>query len=138
MTSQLGMAIPPLSATFAMCTTHVNGALDGAWWPRSRRLQDELGELLDVWPKSAGTIVRVLYSQLDWDDRPTAVVTHSRRLATGSFPHDVSHEIVVTVLGGGRRTLTVIPPQATAADASRILADVHGPAAIEPDLKNIG
>ena len=33
---------------------------DGAWWPESRRLSDQLGRLFSSWPPEEGRIARVL------------------------------------------------------------------------------
>ena len=41
---------------------------DGAWWPRSRTLGDELPRLFAAWPVGAGDISRVYVSAQDWDE----------------------------------------------------------------------
>ena len=84
---------------------------DGAWWPSSRRLGEQLVGLFSVWPEAKGRIVRVLYSPPDWDDRPRAVAIPGRgRVKTGSFPHDDRQRLVLTVLNGHRYIVAVIPP----------------------------
>lgn len=89
--------------------------LDGAWWPRSRVLADELPSLLAAWPTDSGYISRVIYTQPDWDDRPTAVPIPNRRglLKAASFPPDDSHQVVLIMLDGQRRSLVVIQPDAS-------------------------
>ncbi len=49
--------------------------LDGGWWPQSRDLTVELGDLVDNFPEAQGRIVRVLFSPPDWDDSPKRVPT---------------------------------------------------------------
>lgn len=93
--------------------------LDGAWWPRSRVLAAELPVLLAAWPSDAGYVSRVVCSPTDWEDRPHAVAIPNRRglLKISSFPPDDSHQMVLTMLDGQRRSLVVIPPDATEAKA---------------------
>jgi hypothetical protein len=94
---------------------------DGAWWPQSRSLGDQLGEFFDLWPADAGRIVRVLYSPPDWDDHPRSVAVQGRRVKTGSFPHDDTHELTLALLDGQRRTISVIPPETPMTEATEIL-----------------
>jgi len=85
-------------------------------------LNDELTDLIGWWPPDAGRIVRVIYSPPDWDDRPRSVaVAGRRRIKTGNFPHDDTHRLTLSLLGGQRRVITVIPPDSDQADASRVL-----------------
>jgi hypothetical protein len=97
--------------------------LDGAWWPRSRVLTDELPALLAAWPVEDGYISRIVYSPLDWEDRPSAVPIPNRRgqLKTVNFPPDDSHQLLLTMLNGQRRSLVVIPPSASEEAAVRYL-----------------
>jgi Family of unknown function (DUF5994) len=99
---------------------------DGAWWPASRSLGDELGGLFALWPDDAGRIVRVLYSPPDWDDQPRSVAVLGRRVKTGSFPHDDTHELTLALMDGQRRTISVIPPETTQEDATELLEGMTG------------
>lgn len=121
---------------FALRPAHIIGSADGAWWPSSRRLEDELGSLLDLWPEHEGTIVRVLYSPPDWDDRPLAIATRGRRIKTGGFPNDESHEIVLSLLGGEHCTLSVIPMTTPSSDAQRIFTELRQPPTTKADEDN--
>lgn len=89
--------------------------LDGAWWPRSRVLAAELPALAAAWPIDNGYISRIYYTPPDWDDRPVAVLIPNRRglLKTGNIPAADGHQLVLTMLTGARRSLLVIPPEAT-------------------------
>ena len=96
----------------------------GAWWPRNRTLADQLDDLFSAWPPQAGRIVRVLYSPPDWDDRPRSVAVAGRRVKTGSFPRDDTHQLQLTLGDGVRRAITVIPPETAARAAHDILTAV--------------
>jgi hypothetical protein len=99
---------------------------DGAWWPASRSLGDELRGLFALWPDDAGRIVRVLYSPPDWDDQPRSVAVSGRRVKTGSFPHDDTHELTLALMDGQRRTISVIPPETSTEDATEQLDGITG------------
>jgi hypothetical protein len=109
---------------FAVRSTFDQHQPDGAWWPRSRTLADQLDDLFSAWPPHAGRILRVLYSPPDWDDRPRSVAVAGRRVKTGSFPRDDTHQLQLTVGAGVRRIITVIPPETAARAAHDILTAV--------------
>lgn len=111
---------------------HDDALPDGAWWPRSRVLGQELVELFDEWPTSRGAIVRVLYSAPDWEDRPKWVSVHGKRMKTGHFPSDDTHRLVLSMLDTSRCRITVIPPGTPAAEAPRILGEVTANAGMRP------
>jgi len=46
---------------------YVGGLPDGAWWPQSRRLSEELADLFALWPPGAGRTSPPLRSPQDWD-----------------------------------------------------------------------
>lgn len=127
------MATAPTSRRLTLRATPARLHTDGAWWPRSRTLGDELAGLVDSWPATSGRIVRVLYSPPDWDDRPRSAAVTGRRIKTGSFPKDDTHRLVLTVLGGQRFTLDVIPSDTPATDAAdRLDAAAGGPDRVRP------
>lgn len=93
----------------------------GAWWPKNRKLAEQLTLLFDLWPREQGQIARVLYSSPDWDDRPHAVEVVGRRVKTGTFPRDDTHELTLVLHDGQRRFLTVIPPGTSRRVATKAL-----------------
>jgi len=97
--------------------------LDGAWWPRSRALSVELPLLFGGWPADAGHMSRVIYAPGDWDDRPAAVTVPRRhgRLRTGMLPANETHQLVLIMLDGRRRSLVVIPPGTSEETAAKYL-----------------
>jgi hypothetical protein len=101
------------------------GVPDGAWWPETRTLSDQLGMLVALWPPEAGRIIRVLYSPPDWDDRPRSVaVGAGRRIKTGSFPRDDTQQLTVSMMNGDRRTISVIAPNTSPDTAAAALSGI--------------
>jgi hypothetical protein len=111
----------------------------GAWWPETRSLGDQLTHLFDLWPAGEGRIARILYSRPDWDDRPHSVHVSGRRVKTGSFPRDDTHQLTLVLNSGARRAITVIPPNTTRSKACTMLDDIadHGPE-VQPAWDNEG
>ncbi|HUS23226.1 MAG TPA: DUF5994 family protein [Aeromicrobium sp.] len=96
----------------------------GAWWPQDRTLSTQLRCLFDLWPSSQGSIARILFSPPDWDDHPHSVQVTGRRVKTGSFPRDDTHEVTLVMHDGQRRFITVIPPATSRRKAARLLDNV--------------
>jgi hypothetical protein len=88
--------------------------LDGAWWPRSRRLDEELVHLFAAWPVGAGYMSRVYVSPRDWDETPISVAIPNRRgqVKIGLLPVDTANQMVLILIDGQRLSLAVIPPSA--------------------------
>ena len=103
---------------------HAPRSADGAWWPASRSLTDELPAFFAAWPPERGRIYRILYSPPDWDDRPHSVPVSGRRVKTGSFPRDDTHVLTVTLSDRTQRIITVIAPDTSPDEAGRIIGDV--------------
>lgn len=97
--------------------------LDGAWWPRSRVLSEELVQLFAAWPVEAGYISRVMFSSPDWDDRPGVIDIPLRRgrVKTSMLSSDNAHQLVLMMLDGQRRSLVVIPPRAAEETATKFM-----------------
>jgi hypothetical protein len=110
-------------------TAAAAGAVDGAWWPQSRDLQAEAADLVDHLPTATGRINRLLFSRPDWDE-PVVDGRGVRRIRAargpikvGSFPHDDTHLMVLTMASGRRLRLAVVPSDADPAEAERQLAE---------------
>jgi hypothetical protein len=67
------MATHVLPTRFALRPGFNRHLPDGAWWPESQQLSEQLGQLFASWPPDRGRIVRVLSSPPDRDDRPRSV-----------------------------------------------------------------
>ncbi|MFZ2016278.1 MAG: DUF5994 family protein [Nocardioides sp.] len=115
---------PRTTSRFALRPVFNQQLPDGAWWPESRRLSDQLEELFALWPAGRGSIIRVLYSPPDWEDRPRSVAVSRRRIKTGSFPRDDTHQLTLSMFDGARRSITVIPPDTPADEATAALDGV--------------
>jgi hypothetical protein len=89
-------------------------------------LSDQLGRLFASWPSERGRIARVLYSPPDWDDHPRSVAVPGRKVKTGSFPGDDTHQLTLSLLDGSRRSITVIAPDTSLREAEEILDGVRG------------
>lgn len=83
--------------------------LDGGWWPQSRDLTTELGELVDNFPAEHGRIVRVIFSQPDWDDSPKRVPTARGYVKAGFDPQDDTHVVVLMTSDRKELVLLVVP-----------------------------
>lgn len=83
--------------------------LDGGWWPQSRHLASEMGDLVNNFPADRGRIVRALYSPPDWDDAPKRVTTSRGYIEVAPFPRDQSPVLILTTSEREKLCLVVIP-----------------------------
>ena len=83
--------------------------LDGGWWPQSRDLETELGDLVDNFPTGMGRIVRVLFSPPDWDDAPRRVPTRRGYVKAGFDADDDTHVLVLTTSDREELCVLVVP-----------------------------
>ncbi|WP_081282425.1 DUF5994 family protein [Mycobacterium asiaticum] len=110
----------------------VSEHIDGAWWPRSTNLVDELPGLVASLSGRLGQIVMVGYRRNGWHNTPTAAQIDGHTIELLGFTSD--EEASVIVMGGNGRhiTLHVIRPD-TDEDAARRARDaVRAPAAPAP------
>ena len=115
------------SGRFALRPSPGRKGPDGAWWPQTRSLGDQLPELIDQWPTVQGGVSRILYSPPDWDDHPHSVLVNGRRMKTGSFPRDDTHQMTLVLHNGQRRVITVIPPETPRGEAMDLLRPDRAP-----------
>ena len=122
-------------ARLAVTVSADRHTLDGAWWPYTRVLGDELVHLFAAWPAEAGYISRVVVSPRDWDDRPATVDVPNRRgvVKIALLPSDTAHQAVLIMLDGQRRSLVVVPSAATEQTAARFLGAFGLRRATAPD-----
>jgi hypothetical protein len=96
------------------------GAWDGAWWPRTRLLIDELPGLLTALVGRCGHITRVSYSLVFWTDAPRRLVFDGRRVRLGGFatikPYSLS---LMGLFATDPIDLLVVPPEADPASVAR-------------------
>ena len=105
--------------------------LDGAWWPRSRDLADELSALADVLDPLSGRITRIAVNPRYWPVVPRKVPLNGHVVKVGWFTTELDpHKILLLSYTTGRWDLLVIPPETGADAAARLMAaasDSTGP-----------
>ncbi|MCF2532853.1 DUF5994 family protein [Yinghuangia soli] len=102
------------------------GRLDGAWWPHSRELADELPSLAGAMAE-AGVITRATVNPALWTRVPRRVPASGRLIKVGWFTEQDPHEIMLLSHGTGRWDLLVIPPETDPAAAQRMMEAAAAP-----------
>ncbi len=99
--------------------------LDGAWWPRSRSLADELPALVVELHKRGSRVSRVLFNPGTWDSfEQRKLAADGRVIRVGWFRTMDPHVLTLTSAAGMDRLDLLIVPPATAPDvAARAIAD---------------
>ncbi|MDH6546069.1 DUF5994 family protein [Streptomyces sp. SAI-041] len=109
------------------------GLLDGAWWPRSRDLLSELPALTAVLDPLWGRITRIAVNPEYWPVIPRQVPVDGHVVKVGWFTPEIDpHKLLLLSYGTGRWDLLIIPPEAGAVSAARLMAaasDYDGPPA---------
>jgi uncharacterized protein DUF5994 len=114
------------------------GAVDGSWWPQSRDLAVELRDLVDHFPKERGQVHRVVFSRPDWDTAPHRMRVGRGLIKVGSYPHDDTHQVWLSMSTQELIRLSVQAPEGASAPAVPTAPTAPGPprriaAADEPD-----
>lgn len=86
------------------------GHVDGAWWPRSRDLAEELPELLRVLGVRLGHIHRVVYRAQEWAVAPAQALIDGKRVLLDKSYYQPPDTIRLEGGHGKRHTLFVVPP----------------------------
>jgi hypothetical protein len=103
------------------------GLLDGAWWPRSRDLSNELRALTDVLDPLWGRITRIAVNPKHWPVIPHKVPVGGHTVKVGWFTPEIDpHKLLLLSYGTGRWDLLVIPPETGAESAARLMAAASG------------
>lgn len=116
-------AVPrPGTAVVRLETTHDRqGALDGAWWPRSRDLAGELPGLVSALSGYLGPITRVGLDNDAWEELPTRMTVDGHVVHIDSFP--VGDDTVLITRGDKDLfSLLVVPPHAVPEAARAAMA----------------
>ncbi|MEU2348696.1 DUF5994 family protein [Modestobacter sp. NPDC049651] len=98
--------------------------LDGAWWPRTRSLGDELPGLVQELHRRGIRVTRVAYNPDAWEAAPRRLPADGRTVRLGWF-RSLDRQLV-NLTGDparGRLDLLVVPPDTASADARRAFAD---------------
>ncbi|WP_241010917.1 DUF5994 family protein [Mycobacterium camsae] len=87
--------------------------VDGAWWPRSTRLVDELPGLVTSLADQLGPIAMVGYHRSSWDEAPPLLEIGGRTIELLCFSGDEPASIILIGQDGHHLSLQVIPPDAS-------------------------
>jgi hypothetical protein len=116
-TPQVRLALKPAVGPLSTAT----GFVDGAWWPRSRDLAEQIPELVEALPASMGRIERLSYNLATWG--PTTRRIHLDGETVHLAGYRLQNPDTIDVLGRNHTvTLLVVPPATAEADARRMLA----------------
>ena len=110
------------------------GGVDGAWWPRSRILVEELpGLVIALRELQALRIARVSYNPELWVPTPNRVVADGHVIRLGWFASIDPQIMTLSAADSDRRVaLFVIPPHTTDARADKIMARIAQTGATPP------
>ncbi|WP_083067228.1 DUF5994 family protein [Mycobacterium arosiense] len=112
----------------------VSEHIDGAWWPRSTNLVDELPDLAASLSDRLGRIVMVGYRRNGWHNTPALAQIDGHTIELLGFTSDEPASVIVMGENGRHITLHVIRPGTEEHAARRALDAVRAPAraAISP------
>ncbi len=102
--------------------------VDGAWWPRSRHLVEELPELVASVSDRLGQVVMIGYRRNGWDETPALVEIAGRTVELLGFTSDEPASVILIGADGRHLTLHVIRPDTGEQAARRALDDARGTA----------
>lgn len=106
-------------------SSSVRGAVDGAWWPRSRDPAIELAALIEELG-AQGTAVRgIALARVGWDSTPRRIRLASGRKVAVDWSQ-TGHMIRIIETNYQRIDLLIIPVETTPASAERALAMATG------------
>lgn len=122
---RLAATVPlhPITARLTLTPTGRSaGRLDGAWWPRSRDLAQELPSLMRAM-QTRGRITRTTVNPTLWDAVPRQVPVAGRLVKVGWFTDEQDvHEIMLVSYRADRWELLVVPPETDPDTAERMMA----------------
>jgi hypothetical protein len=111
------------------------GAVDGAWWPRSRDLVAEVPALVSAFPATAGRVQRVGFGRSLWDAVPqrTRGWVDGRRIGLDGFTAFAADVvwIATSITGSAPLFLLVVPPDTAPDVAAGILRRAGSPENLE-------
>ncbi|SED03475.1 DUF5994 family protein [Streptomyces sp. TLI_105] len=115
-------AVGPGTALLRLETTRSRqGVLDGAWWPRSRNVGQEIPPLVTVLTEYLGPITRVGLDASAWNGIPARLIVDGRVVHLDSFP--VGDDTVLITRGDNDHfALMVVPPNTTPEAARTAMA----------------
>ncbi|ABG99335.1 conserved hypothetical protein (plasmid) [Rhodococcus jostii RHA1] len=86
------------------------GFVQGAWWPRSTHLTDELPALLTALSRRLGHIDRIIYDENGWAPAPSCIDHAGNTVDLRHSSDQSSNTLAITGEKFGRLVLLVVPP----------------------------
>ncbi|MEZ0353879.1 DUF5994 family protein [Mycobacterium sp. pR1184] len=106
--------------------------LDGAWWPRSQNLVEELPDLVASVSDRLGQVVMVGYRRNGWDETPPLAEIAGHTIELLGFISDEPASVILIGEDGRHLTLHVIRPDTDEEVARDALAKVQVPTDAAP------
>lgn len=106
----------------------VSEHIDGAWWPRSPHLVDELPNLVASVSDRLGRVVMVGYRRNGWDETPPLAEVAGHTVEFLGFASDEPASVILIGEDGRHLTLHVIRPDAGEEVARKALDEARGSA----------
>lgn len=110
--------------------------IDGAWWPRSQRLVDELPELVASVFDRLGQIMVVGYHRNGWDETPLQAQIGGRTVELLGFTGAEPASVILIGEDGHHLSLHVIRPDTSEEVARQALQEARVPADVEPAARS--
>ncbi|KUJ67769.1 hypothetical protein ACZ90_24670 [Streptomyces albus subsp. albus] len=111
-------AVGPGTALLRLETTRSRqGVLDGAWWPRTRDVEQEIPPLVAALTEHLGPITRVGLDASAWNGIPSRLTIDGRIVHLDSFP--VGDDTVLITRGDKDHFALMVVPPDTPPDAAR-------------------
>ncbi|MUL48202.1 hypothetical protein FZI85_14340 [Mycobacterium sp. CBMA293] len=104
-----------------------SGYVDGAWWPHTSNLSNELPDLLAVLSVRLGQIDRVLYNVGEWSSAPTKLATGGRRVRLDGYQRQPRNTVEVVGLDRDKIVLLTVPASTDPAEAHSALMSAARP-----------
>lgn len=102
--------------------------IDGAWWPRSPQLVDELPGLLTAVSDRLGPVVMIGYRRNGWTQTPQLAEIGGHTIELLGFASDEPASVILIGEDGRHVTLHVIRPDTSEAIARQALEEAKGSA----------
>jgi hypothetical protein len=106
--------------------------IDGAWWPRSTHLVDELPDLAASLSDRLGRVVMVGYRHNGWDETPPLAEIAGQTIEFLGFSSDEPASVILIGEDGRHITLHVIRPDTVGEVARQALEEAGVPADAAP------
>ena len=106
--------------------------IDGAWWPRSQHLVDELTDLVAAVSDRLGQVVMVGYRRDSWDETPPLAEIAGHTIELLGFTSDDPTSVILIGEDGHHLSLHVIRPDTSEELARQALEEARVPGDVEP------